>query len=244
MANLCKPGSVRQRRTCSRDGSHSSGGSQFSDLLITPCTWLRMQRALPDSRPTPCQHQQRGRCHQALPAGRPQQPARRHLADRQQVRCTAHTGWAGRALRAAGQEQARVQVADAAAHRHGRCRHCPNAAAAAAPAAAAQADFRQRKPEDVRVLVVGPTGYIGRYVVKELIRRGYSVAAFARPKSGIGGKSSQQDVQKVCAAAATGTRVRLRVQADGVHKTMGTTSARAQLCRHLRSWHSRACAGC
>ena len=32
---------------------------------------------------------------------------------------------------------------------------------------------------------------------QELIRRGYNVVAFARPKSGIGGKTSQQDVQKV-----------------------------------------------
>ena len=36
-----------------------------------------------------------------------------------------------------------------------------------------------------------------RFVVKELIKRGFNVAAFARPKSGIGGKSSKQDVEKV-----------------------------------------------
>ena len=36
-----------------------------------------------------------------------------------------------------------------------------------------------------------------RFVVKELIKRGFNVAAFARPKSGIGGKSTQQNVEKV-----------------------------------------------
>lgn len=49
----------------------------------------------------------------------------------------------------------------------------------------------------MRVLVVGATGYIGKFVVKELLRRGYSVTAFARPKSGIKGKSTQEDVAKV-----------------------------------------------
>ena len=81
-------------------------------------------------------------------------------------------------------------------HRGDRCQRCA-AATAAAPASAAQRDYRERKPQDVRVLVVGPTGYIGRFVVHELIRRGYDVAAFARPKSGIGGKASQQDVEEV-----------------------------------------------
>ncbi len=31
--------------------------------------------------------------------------------------------------------------------------------------------------EDTTVLVVGPTGYIGRYVTKELISRGYKARA-------------------------------------------------------------------
>ena len=47
-----------------------------------------------------------------------------------------------------------------------------------------------------RVLVVGSTGYIGKFVVKELVDRGYQVVAFAREKSGIGGKLSMEDVQK------------------------------------------------
>lgn len=49
-----------------------------------------------------------------------------------------------------------------------------------------------KQPADTRVLVVGATGYIGRYVTKELIRRGYDVVAFTRPQSGIGGKTNRQ----------------------------------------------------
>lgn len=47
------------------------------------------------------------------------------------------------------------------------------------------------------VLVVGPTGYIGRFVVKELISRGYQVIVFAREKSGVKGKTSKEQAVKV-----------------------------------------------
>ena len=57
--------------------------------------------------------------------------------------------------------------------------------------------MRKRPPQDVRVLVVGATGYIGKFVVKELVKRGYQVVAFAREKSGIGGKQSAEDTRKV-----------------------------------------------
>ena len=74
---------------------------------------------------------------------------------------------------------------------------------AAAPAAAGS-DFRTRAPKDVRVLVVGPTGYIGKYVVKELIKRGYNVVAFAREQAGIKGKMGKAETVKVrsCCGAA------------------------------------------
>ncbi len=62
-------------------------------------------------------------------------------------------------------------------------------------------DYRQREPKDVRVLVVGPTGYIGKFVVKELVARGYDVVAFAREKSGIGG-SSDADATRAQLAGA------------------------------------------
>ena len=46
-------------------------------------------------------------------------------------------------------------------------------------------------------MVAGSTGYIGKYVTKELIKRGYNVVAFAREKSGVGGKQSTEQTQKV-----------------------------------------------
>ncbi|NTU58667.1 MAG: NAD(P)-dependent oxidoreductase [Chlorobiaceae bacterium] len=36
-----------------------------------------------------------------------------------------------------------------------------------------------------RVLVVGATGYIGKFVVRELVARGYEVVSFARERSGV-----------------------------------------------------------
>jgi divinyl chlorophyllide a 8-vinyl-reductase len=63
--------------------------------------------------------------------------------------------------------------------------------------AACSADYRSRENKNIRVLVVGPTGYIGKFVVKELIKRGYDVVAFAREKSGIGGKASKDDTIRV-----------------------------------------------
>ncbi|CAL5219283.1 g1086 [Coccomyxa viridis] len=61
---------------------------------------------------------------------------------------------------------------------------------------AASADYRDREPKDIRVLVVGATGYIGKFVVKELIKRGYNVVAFAREKSGVGGKAGMEDTKQ------------------------------------------------
>ncbi len=69
-------------------------------------------------------------------------------------------------------------------------------------AAAAQQDYRDRKPQDVRILVAGATGYIGKYVVKELVSRGYQVTAFTREKSGVGGKSDKKRSQQVSAVQA------------------------------------------
>lgn len=59
-----------------------------------------------------------------------------------------------------------------------------------------QEDYRQREKNNVRVLVVGATGYIGRFVVNELVSRGYNVVAFSRPRSGVGGKQTEDDVKK------------------------------------------------
>ena len=54
--------------------------------------------------------------------------------------------------------------------------------------------FRDRSPDQIRVVVFGATGYIGRFVVKELVQRGYNVVAFARERSGIGGRQGQESV--------------------------------------------------
>ncbi|KAE8660126.1 Divinyl chlorophyllide a 8-vinyl-reductase [Hibiscus syriacus] len=40
--------------------------------------------------------------------------------------------------------------------------------------AAVSASFRSKSPKDINVLVVGSTGYIGKFVVKELVNRGRS----------------------------------------------------------------------
>lgn len=47
--------------------------------------------------------------------------------------------------------------------------------------------YRSKSPKDVNVLVVGSTGYIGKFVVRELVKRGFDVTAIARERSGIKG---------------------------------------------------------
>jgi NmrA-like family len=63
--------------------------------------------------------------------------------------------------------------------------------------AAAGDDWRQKDPKDVRVLIVGSTGYIGKFVTRELVKRGYNTVALARERSGIKGKSGPDDTRKV-----------------------------------------------
>lgn len=53
--------------------------------------------------------------------------------------------------------------------------------------------FRDKNSQDITVLVVGSTGYIGKFVAKELVNRGFNVIAVAREKSGTGGKNSKED---------------------------------------------------
>lgn len=47
-----------------------------------------------------------------------------------------------------------------------------------------------------RVLVVGPTGYIGKYATLELVNRGYDVVAMARARSGVDGQKTKEDLEK------------------------------------------------
>lgn len=59
-------------------------------------------------------------------------------------------------------------------------------------------------PSDVRVVVFGATGYIGKFVTREFASQGYRVVAFTREKSGVGGKDDLAAVQ-----AALGDRVKV-----------------------------------
>ncbi|KAL4202613.1 hypothetical protein AMTRI_Chr02g221980 [Amborella trichopoda] len=52
--------------------------------------------------------------------------------------------------------------------------------------------FINKEPKYVNVLVVGSTGYIGKFVVRALVKRGYNVIAIARENSGIRGKTSKE----------------------------------------------------
>lgn len=82
-------------------------------------------------------------------------------------------------------------------HKHIRpTHHAVVCSASSSPTiATAPADYRLKPREQQRVLVVGATGYIGKYVVKELLARGYDVVVFARSRSGIGGKASADETR-------------------------------------------------
>ncbi|KAI5650679.1 hypothetical protein M9H77_36684 [Catharanthus roseus] len=79
--------------------------------------------------------------------------------------------------------------------------------------------FRSKNPKDINVLVVGATGYIGKFVVTELIKRGFNVIAIARERSGIRGRNSKEDTlgmlngANVCFSDVT--------QMDILEKSMG-----------------------
>ena len=47
-----------------------------------------------------------------------------------------------------------------------------------------------------RVFVVGATGYIGKFVVRELVARGYEVVSFARPKSGVSASTTGEETRR------------------------------------------------
>ena len=72
--------------------------------------------------------------------------------------------------------------------------------------AASSDSYRSKAAKDIKVLIVGPTGYIGRAVVKEYVKQGYNVVAFAREKAGIKGKMTKEDTIKVGGGRAQGIR--------------------------------------
>lgn len=69
---------------------------------------------------------------------------------------------------------------------------CRAALTPEAEAAVSKQTWRSKSPKDTTVVIVGATGYIGKFVVKEMVKRGYNVIAIAREKSGIGGKADSQ----------------------------------------------------
>lgn len=66
-------------------------------------------------------------------------------------------------------------------------------AASAAETATAPSSFRDKTPKDINVLVVGSTGYIGKFVVRELVKRGFNVIAVARERNGIRGRNGKEE---------------------------------------------------
>lgn len=78
-----------------------------------------------------------------------------------------------------------------------------SAAAPAAPSAAPKKlpSYLSKPNDQVRVLVAGPTGYIGKFVVKELVARGYQVYALSRENAGIKGKMGRADVERALEGA-------------------------------------------
>lgn len=55
--------------------------------------------------------------------------------------------------------------------------------------------------ETKRVFVAGATGYIGKFVVRELVARGYDVVSFVREKSGVGAKTTAEETKKTLAGS-------------------------------------------
>lgn len=47
-----------------------------------------------------------------------------------------------------------------------------------------------------RVFVVGATGYIGKFVTRELVSRGYDVVSFARPRSGVNASTTEEETRR------------------------------------------------
>lgn len=55
------------------------------------------------------------------------------------------------------------------------------------------APFRTKNPRDINVLVAGCTGSIGKFVVRELVKRGFNFIAVARERSGVRGRNGKEE---------------------------------------------------
>ncbi|PKA57641.1 Divinyl chlorophyllide a 8-vinyl-reductase, chloroplastic [Apostasia shenzhenica] len=78
--------------------------------------------------------------------------------------------------------------------------------------------FRTRPTHEVNVLVVGSTGYIGRFVVKELCRRGFNVIAVSRERSGIRGRNGRDEA--LCELAGATVCFSDVTDADALHRSL------------------------
>jgi divinyl chlorophyllide a 8-vinyl-reductase len=56
--------------------------------------------------------------------------------------------------------------------------------------------FSTNPGQTKRVFVVGATGYIGKFVVRELVARGYDVVSFARERSGVDASTSAEETRR------------------------------------------------
>ncbi|HHE32680.1 MAG TPA: NAD(P)-dependent oxidoreductase [Chlorobaculum parvum] len=54
---------------------------------------------------------------------------------------------------------------------------------------------KSEKQQKKRVFVVGATGYIGKFVVRELVTRGYEVVSFARQRSGVNASTTEAETR-------------------------------------------------
>ena len=96
-------------------------------------------------------------------------------------------------MSAASAMSARVAVAPGASSlRQPRASTAIKAIRAGTPPVRVRASIEDlpKENKECKVLVVGGTGYIGKFVVRELCARGYDVTALVREKSGIGGKTN------------------------------------------------------
>ncbi|XP_037420907.1 divinyl chlorophyllide a 8-vinyl-reductase, chloroplastic-like [Triticum dicoccoides] len=82
----------------------------------------------------------------------------------------------------------------AKACRRGGCILASSATSPPRASPAAAQPFRSLPPSETTIVVTGAMGYIGRFVVRELLRRGHPVVAVTRPRSGIRGKNSREEV--------------------------------------------------
>ncbi|XP_010921737.2 divinyl chlorophyllide a 8-vinyl-reductase, chloroplastic [Elaeis guineensis] len=78
--------------------------------------------------------------------------------------------------------------------------------------------FRTKPPKDINILVTGSTGYIGKFVVRELCRRGFNVIAVARERSGIRGRNDKdQTLQQLAGSTVCFSDV---TDLDALHRSL------------------------